>query len=201
MPILAVSGEYKFLRYMGQDIDAVYIKGVKAYGKNLWCFANSGANDYGSNTVEAMDNLSRPQHYKFTVTSISTSANLWSRLFQSLYPDPNALYDMSKTYSFSVLVKPSLNKVRVYVYLGVIGGSINQTNYPVDLIPNIWNKIVFENRPPADTPTSGNKSLLGFRYLQTDHAGINLVGQTLEVKDIKLEEGSLSPYSINSTLL
>jgi hypothetical protein len=126
---------------------------------------------------------------------------MYSRLFQKLYADPNALYDMSKLYSFSALIKPSLGRLRIYVYLGAIGGTINQTNYVLDVTPNVWTRVTFENRPPAGTPTDGNKALLGFRYLQADHAGVDLVGHTIEVKEVKLEEGSLSPYSINITTL
>ena len=202
MPILAVSGEYKFLRYVGQDVDAVYIKGVKAYGKNLWCFANSGANDYGSNTVEAMDNLSRPQHYKFTVTSIAS--NIWSRLFQGLCPAATVpSYDINKQYTTSYWIKPSLGRMRIYVYLGKLSGSGNTNLVSVitDFVPNEWNFFSITRTPAGTDSSTSNANLVGFRYYQADHIGVDLIGQTVEIKDVKLEEGSLSPYSINSTLL
>lgn len=202
MTILAVSGEYKFLRYVGQDVDAVYIKGIKAYGKNLWRFADSGANDYGSNTVEVMDNLSRPQHYKFTVTSISS--NIWSRLFQSLCPAATVpSYNINKQYTTSYWIKPSLGRMRIYVYLGKLSGSGNTNLVSVitDFVPNEWNFFSITRTPAGTDSTTSNANLVGFRYYQSDHIGVDLIGQTVEIKDVKLEEGSLSPYSINSTLL
>lgn len=204
MPVLAVSGDRRFIKYKDEDIEAAYIAGKKVYGKNLWRFTSSGNNDYGTTSVEAMDgftvasNLS--QHYKLTVTGITS--NIWSRLFQSLYPSATTTsYNTSKKYSFSVMIKPSLNRIRIYVYVGAVGGGFNQVNFILDLVPNAWNLVTFENRDAASPDAVTNKSLVGLRYLQADHMGVNMIGQTVEIKEVKLEEGELSPYSVHSTLL
>lgn len=211
MVALATSGEKKFVRYKQQDIDAAYIGGKKIYGKNLWRFVNSGANDYGTSTAEAMDGQTiisgLSQHYKFTVTGIAS--NIWSRLLQNLYYGGTATsYDMSKDYTTSFWVKPSLNKIRVYLYMGALSNNppatapyTNWTNVLVEVVPNQWNFIQLTRKPAFTDGATSNRNLLGIRYLQGDHVGVNLIGQTLELKEIKTEEGELSPYSIHSSLL
>lgn len=205
MVALAASDERKFTRYKQQDVDAAYIAGNKIYGRNLWRFINSGANDYGTTTVEAMDGYTlasnNSQHYKFTVTGIAS--NMWSRLLQGLYPSGTSTsYDLNKDYTTSVLIKPSLNKIRLYLYLGALGQT--GTNYAgilVNVTPNEWNKITYTRKPAGSDAATSNRNLIGIRYLQGDHTGVNLVGQTLEIKELKTEEGELSPYSIHSSLL
>lgn len=211
MVALSASGERKFARYKQQDIDAAYIGGQKIFGKNLWRFRGAGANDYGTTTVEIMDGYTaasnNSQHYKFTVTG--TASNIWSRLLQNLYYGGTATsYDMNKDYTTSFWVKPSLNKIRVYVYMGAVSNNppatapyTNWTNVLVEVVPNQWNFIQLTRKPASPDAATSNRSLLGIRYLQSDHVGVNLIGQTLEVKEIKTEEGELSPYSVHSSLL
>lgn len=211
MPVLAVGGERKFVRYKQQDVDSVYIRGKKVYGKNLWRFSNSGANDYGTTDVVTMDNYTlasnNSQHYKFTVTGLTS--NIWSRLIQNLnYGGTTTSYDVNKDYTTSFWVKPSLNKIRVYVYMGAVSNNppavapyTNWTNVLVEVVPNEWNFIQLTRKPASPDGGTSNRSLLGIRYLQTDHPGVNLIGQTLELKEIKTEEWDLSPYSIHSSLV
>lgn len=205
MVALAASGERKFVRYKQQDADAVYVAGQKVYGKNLWRFANSGSNDYGTSTVDIMDGGTDTtcQHYKFTVTSIAS--DIWSRVIQGLYPSgTSTTYDTNKNYTTSFWIKPSLNRIRVYIYLGALASNqpiTNQTNWVskiVDVVPNEWNFITYTRKAAGQDAATSSRSLIGIRYLQSDHAGVNLIGQTIEIKELKAEEYEYSPYSLHA---
>jgi hypothetical protein len=197
---IADSGLRNFVRYNNQAVDSIRARGVKVYGKNLWALNDAGANDHGTSDVVVLDSLFQPQAYKFTVTSLSESA-IWSRLFQLCCPPSSlAAYDTSKLHTVSFWIKPSLARTRFYIYVGLSGASAgkNLVNIIVDYIPNEWNFYTYSFFPAGTDTVTPNRSLLGFRYLQGDHAGVNLIGQTVEIKEIKLEEGFLSPYSVNA---
>ena len=203
MPILAVSGEYKFLRYVGQDVDAVYIKGVKAYGKNLWRFSgttplSTGLYGAWSEQVVSINNQSQKLIYSAKGTSGSTALKQWTGLA------PSQTLDLSEKYTFSCKIKSSLPFVRFYVY--IFGATNPIAAIKVAVNNTSFTDVVFES--VQSTGANENASYTGVIFvgwLVSDFAGISstdsFVGNTIEIKEIKLEQGPLSPYSINSTLL
>jgi hypothetical protein len=197
---IADSGLRNFVRYNNQAVDSIRARDVKVYGKNLWAFDDAGANGHGTSDVVVLGSLFKPQAYKFTVTSLGAS-EIWSRLFQRCCPLSSlAAYDTSKLHTVSFWIKPSLARMRLFVHVGFSGTSEgkNLTNIIVDYIPNEWNFYTYSFFPAGTDTVTPNQSLLGLRYVQGDHAGVNLIGQTVEIKEIKLEGGTLSPYSVHA---
>ncbi len=207
MVMLARSGyaDRIHTEFSGTEPDAIYCGGEKIYGKNLWTFSNGGYLDQGTASIEAVDGKSTTApgsiHYKFTVQTINSSTKIWSVLLGYLFPGATTTsYDTAADYTFSCWVKSSLPRFRIYQYMGAVGtAGDNLVKMAVDCTPNEWIKII-HFRKPVTADATINNSLLAFRFFQTDHPGVNIVGQTLEVKEVKLELGTVSPFSIHKSI-
>ncbi|WP_026470116.1 hypothetical protein [Alkanindiges illinoisensis] len=203
MVALAASGERKFVRYKQQDVDAVYIRGNKIYGKNLWQFPNSGSASsavYGEWVTDYLsaDNQHQIQRYVKRGTQNIQSLKQWTGL------SPINFVDLNKSYSFQCKVKSSLQFVRLFVYI------YGQTN-PVTAFKVGVNNTTFTDVQLASLVPNGSATNTAYRgvvflgWYTSDFNNITdtayFEGHTIEVKEMKLEEGELSPYSIHSSLL
>ncbi|QDJ92674.1 TipJ family phage tail tip protein [Acinetobacter haemolyticus] len=162
--------------------------GLSIGGTNFWQFNNSGSSDYGTCTVEQVGgNL---QHQKLTITG--TSANLFSRLWQSVKVTEHGPIDVNSPASISFDVFPVYSKIRVYGYVwGASNGAVNEL---VEVIPNQWNRVTVENIVRR-TDIAANETyggLFGLRYVASDNgvSASDLIGKTIEVKNLQCQMGS-----------
>ncbi len=175
----------------------------KTYGLNLWRFSGAAplsTNLYGawSEEVISKDKQSQKLIYSAKGTSGSTSLKQWTGMSTS----PTMI--LTETYTFSCKIKSSLKFVRFYVY--IFGQANPIAAVKVDVNNTTFTDVIFES-----VQTNGvneNASYMGVVFIGwtiTDFSNVSdssyFVGHTIEVKDVKLEQGSQSPYSINSTLL
>lgn len=181
--------------YSKAETDSAIAGSVTAYntsmtigGNNLWAFSNTGSSDYGTATVELVNN--DLQYQRLTITG--TASNLFSRLWQNIKVVESGPIDTNKPVSLSFDILPAYAKIRVYGYYWASGkGTVNQL---VDVIPNQWNRVVLENvaAPTDGTANTTYIGLLGIRYSAVDNnvAATDLIGKTIEVKNIQLQIGS-----------
>ena len=203
MVALAVTGENKLVRYKQQDVDAVYIAGQKIYGRNLWSPLNKAfASDYNTVTTTLVEK----GRYKVTITGDKagfTNAKNVNAYMGGLLP-AGYTYSTTKTYSASFKIKfPYDVSAIIYIYVGSysypVGTGSNSIKMTVQCKANEWTDIVVSGFTPESTATT---SLVGFAYVKSQNPQVpNYIGLEIEFKDIKLEEGELSPYSIHSSLL
>lgn len=157
-------------------------------GENLWAFINTGSNDYGTATREVLATDNSHQKLTITGTKSGTFSNLWQQLRIT-----GVEFALDKTFSASFEIKPSVAKIRVFLYVWGITNPF--ANRLVEVIPNQWNTIKFEGmacRDFADNKSPTYGGLLGIRYLASD-VGITeeaLIGQTLEIRNLSIQEGN-----------
>lgn len=204
MPSLAAGNERKFLRYIGQDVDYVYRLGSKLYGKNLWRFPlDGGSATAGTYGTWSINNISGDyEHHSITYTTAGTNASEALKVYGGLRTHPTYV---NKTYSFQIQVKSTLPTARMYMY--IYGQSNPIVSYLLsNLKADEFTTFTLEGlssvggQPASDTYTG--LIYIGFR--RSDYPTASdlsyFLGHTIEMRAMKLEEGGLSPYSLNPTL-
>ena len=204
MPSLAVGNERKFLRYIGQQVDCVYRLGSKLYGKNLWRFpTNGGHTTAGSYGTWSINSISGDyEHHSITYTTAGNNASDALKAYIGIRTHPTYA---NRTYSFQIQVKSTLPTARLYVY--IYGAANPVRNYLLsNLKADEFTTVTLEGLSSVGGQAASD-TYLGSIYIgfsRGDYpAAFNLsyfLGHTIEVRAMKLEEGTLSPYSLNPTL-
>jgi len=164
--------------------------GLSIGGQNFWQFHNIGSSDYGSRTVERVDDNLQHQRITITGTRAGIFSNLWQGVKVTNSPPLNPETPVSA--SFSIL--SPLPKIRVYFY--VWGQANNVIEQLVEVIPNQWHRVTVENIKSryVDTsnPSANYLGLLGVRYRPADNniQETELIGKVFEVRDLQCQEGS-----------
>ena len=205
MVALATSGEKKFVRFKQQDVDAAYIGGKKIYGKNLWRFPINGGS--GSNSLYgawSIDNISsNAEHHAVTYSAVGSESTIALKFYNSL---TTVDVDINKSYSFQITLKSTLPKVRLYVYIFGQGNPVR--SYLLnDVKSDEWTTFTLtglvNNTAYAAANTYRGTIFIGFT--KNDYPGAAdssyFLNHRIEIKEMKLEEGELSPYSVHSSLL
>lgn len=205
MTILAVSGENKFVRYTQLDVDAVHVAGKKIYGKNLWCFpVNGGSSGSALYGTWSIDNISgNAEHHAITYSAVGTNPGNALKSYSSL---TSVDVDINKSYSFQITLKCTLPKLRLYVY--IFGRANPIASYTLnDVKSNEWTTFTLTGIVNNTTLTAANnyRGTIYLGFLKNDYSSAPntsyFLGHRIEVKEMKLEEGELSPYSVHVSLL
>lgn len=186
------------LYYANASVESLFSAQRKIYGRNMWELTPF-INEYGGCAQAVLD--AKGQHRRLTVTQVAAN-NVVSAYAYSLLPNANGTsdYDTTKTYTASFLLLTSLSHVRIYLYFGALGAVGNQIYYQrIDAQPNVWQQVVFTGLTPPTRDGVGNKSLIAIRLIKNEYAS-SLIGQTIEIKDLKFELGGQSPYSYHPSL-
>lgn len=156
---------------------------------NLWWFTNSGSSDYGTATKEMM--TSDLQHQKLTITAQSTGifSNLWQSLRSTEFPSK---INLEQPHSVSFEIKSAYSKIRVFAY---VYGQANPTANLLQTVEvNKWVTVRLNNliNNNTGTPSDSYGGLIGIRYVAADNnvAATDLVGKTLEIRNIQLQQGT-----------
>ncbi|AND75265.1 tail protein [Acinetobacter phage vB_AbaM_ME3] len=158
---------------------------------NLWWFSNSGSSDYGTATKEMM--TSDLQHQKLTITAQSSGifSNLWRNLKSTEFPSK---INLEQPHSVSFEIKSAYSKIRVFVY--IYGQANPIANFLQTVEVNKWTTVRLNNliNTNTGTPSDSYDGLLGIRYVASDNnvAATDLVGKTLEIRNVQLQQGTVT---------